>query len=164
MTLEEKRMSQLKPALRDILAIAFFILLGFQPTLGNVKFKKGTINIGKVKLDAEFALTEEEQQVGLMNRTHIGENFGMLFIFENEEYRSFWMKNTFIDLSIAYIGANKKILEIIDMKAIKSSLDTNTPSYPSSVKAMYALEVNQGWFKKNGIKVGDYLKTFSIRK
>ena len=73
------------------------------------------------------------------------------------------MKNTFVDLSIAYIGANKEILEIIDMKAMKSSLDVDVPSYPSSVKAQYALEVNQGWFKKNKIKVGDKLKSISYK-
>lgn len=68
-----------------------------------------------------------------------------------------------MDLSIAYISANKKILEIIDMDASKSSLDANPKTYPSSAKAKYALEVKQGWFKKNKIKVGDSLKKINIR-
>ncbi len=128
-----------------------------------LKFKNGIIEIGKATLKAEFALTGEEQQRGLMNRTQIPENFGMLFVFSDDDYRSFWMKNTFIDLSIAYIGANKKILEIIDMKAVSSSLDADPPSYPSTVKAKYALEVNKGWFQKNKIKVGDKIKNFTYK-
>lgn len=127
------------------------------------KFKKGTIVINGITLNAEFAITEDQQQYGLMNRTELPENFGMLFIFDQEDYRSFWMKNTYVDLSIAYIGANKKILEIIDMAASKSSLDANPKTYPSSAKAKYALEVKQGWFKKNKIKVGDSLKKINIK-
>lgn len=126
-------------------------------------FKKGTININGKILQAEFAQSEEQQQYGLMNRTELPKDFGMLFIFETEEYRSFWMKNTFVDLSIAYVGANKKILEIIDMKAVKSSLDSDPPSYPSTVKAKYALEVNRGWFARNKIKVGDRLDKITIK-
>lgn len=126
-------------------------------------FKKGTIEIANKTINAEFALNNEEHEIGLMNRTEIPENFGMLFIFNDENYRSFWMKNTFVDLSIAYIGANKKILEIIDMKAVKSSLDVDVPSYPSTVKAKYALEVRQGWFHKNKIKVGDRMKAYTYK-
>lgn len=145
----------------------FLIIIGLMAGLGHSApkntFKKGTIQIKSVVISAEFAITEEQQQQGLMNRTEIPENFGMLFIFTNEDYRSFWMKNTFVDLSIAYIGANKKILEIIDMKAVKSSLDLDIPSYPSKVKAKYALEVKRGWFQRNKIKVGDKLKNFTYK-
>ena len=127
------------------------------------KFKKGTIVINTTTIKAEFAITEAEQQHGLMNRTEIPDNFGMLFIFDDEDYRSFWMKNTFIDLSIAYIDSNKKILEIIDMEASKSALDANPKTYPSGNKAKYALEVKQGWFAKNKIKVGDVIKKINMK-
>jgi uncharacterized membrane protein (UPF0127 family) len=127
------------------------------------KFKKGSIQIGTTTIKAEFAITDAEQQHGLMNRTEIPDNFGMLFMFEDEDYRSFWMKNTFVNLSIAYIGSNKKILEIIDMEASKSSLDANPKTYPSSAKAKYALEVKQGWFAKNKIKVGDVIKKINMK-
>lgn len=146
--------------------LAFVLLisnLSFSETTSGIKFKTGTIQIGKKTLKSEFAITDKEHQVGLMNRDKIPDDFGMLFIFPDENYRSFWMKNTFIDLSIAYIGSNMKILEIIDMKAVKSSLDIDPPSYPSSVKAKYALEVNQGWFQKNKIKVGDKIKTSTYK-
>lgn len=126
------------------------------------KFKKGSIQIGTKTIKAEFAITDAEQQHGLMNRTEIPDNFGMLFMFEDEDYRSFWMKNTYVNLSIAYIGSNKKILEIIDMEASKSSLDANPKTYPSSAKAKYALEVKQGWFARNKIKVGDVIKKINM--
>ncbi len=138
------------------------ILISFSLHAKSV-FKTGTIQIKGKTIQAEFAQNEEQHQLGLMNRDSLPENFGMLFIFDNEDYRSFWMKNTFVDLSIAYIGADKKIKEIIDMKASKSSLDVNTPSYPSSFKVKYALEVKQGWFEKNKIKVGDQIKKIDIK-
>jgi uncharacterized protein len=134
-----------------------------QLAVPTVSFKKGTIKIGNKTLNAEFAITQEQQITGLMNRTEIPEDFGMLFIFENEDYHSFWMKNTYVDLSIAYIGTDKKIFQILDMKAVKSSTDANPGTYPSSKKAKYALEVKQGWFEKNKIKVGDVLKKINIK-
>ncbi|MBL7544465.1 MAG: DUF192 domain-containing protein [Bdellovibrionaceae bacterium] len=142
-----------------VVALLFFSKAGLSKD-----FKKGTIKIKNITLNTEFAITDAEQQLGLMNRTELPDNFGMLFIFENNDYRAFWMKDTFVDLSIAYIGADKKINEILDMKAVTSSTDLNTPSYPSKEKAMYALEVRQGWFKKNKIKVGDKIKDINIKK
>ena len=119
------------------------------------KFKKSQIKIKGKTLQIELAETQEQHSYGLMNREHLAENTGMLFVFDAEEQRFFWMKNTFINLSIAYFDKNKKIIDIQDMKAATSSLDENLPSYPSKGKAKYALEVNQGWFEKNNIKVGD---------
>ena len=103
----------------------------------------------KVNVKVELAKTAKEQTYGLMNRDSLGENAGMLFIFENDSYRNFWMKNTRISLSIAYIGSDGIIKEIYDMKP----LDT-TITYPSRHPVRYALEVNRGWFKKNGISTG----------
>jgi uncharacterized protein len=149
----------------NILVTLLFISLNVFAQLApqTVTFKKGTIQIKNKTLKAEFALTQEQHIMGLMNRTEIPDDFGMLFIFENEDYHSFWMKNTFVDLSIAYIGADKKIFQILDMKAAKSSTDANPGTYPSSKKAKYALEVKQGWFEKNKIKVGDVLKKINIK-
>lgn len=146
-----------------ICPLFFYLCLPVVSYGNGPKFKKGTLQINGITLQAEFAITEEQQQHGLMNRTELPENFGMLFIFKEEDHRSFWMKNTFVDLSIAYIGADKKIFEIIDMAASKSSLDANPKTYPSSQKAKYALEVKQGWFKKNKIKVGDLIKKINIK-
>ena len=120
------------------------------------KFEKIQIQLGSKKLTVEVAKTREQHEYGLMNRNKLATDAGMLFVFENEMPLSFWMKNTFIDLSIAYIGKDKKIVDILEMKAT-SSIQTDFPSYPSSKPALYALEMNKGWYTKNHIKIGDLL-------
>jgi uncharacterized membrane protein (UPF0127 family) len=86
-----------------------------------------------------------------MDRTTLGENRGMLFVYPEERELSFWMKNTLIPLSIAYIDSKRRVVDIQDMKP----LDDEPPSYVSADPAQYALEVNRGFFKKRGVKVGD---------
>jgi hypothetical protein len=102
-----------------------------------------------VFLRVEIADTDSRRQTGLMYRGSLDENSGMLFVFENEHRLNFWMKNTLIPLSIAYIGRNGLIKDIINMKPLDTSV-----TYPSSGPALYAIEVNAGWFKKNNITVG----------
>lgn len=103
----------------------------------------------KVNLDIEIARTVKEQTYGLMNRDRLSENSGMLFIFDSDSYRNFWMKNTKIPLSIAYIDSAGTIKEIYDMKPLDISI-----TYQSKYPVRYALEVNRGWFKKNKIHTG----------
>jgi uncharacterized protein len=86
-----------------------------------------------------------------MYRTTLGENRGMLFVFPDERERSFWMKDTLIPLSVAFIDSERRIIDIQDMKP----LDDEPPSYVSAEPAQYALEVNQGFFEKRSVKVGD---------
>jgi len=104
------------------------------------------------KIKAEVARTEEEKSQGLMFRDKLGPDEGMLFIYEREDFLSFWMKNTPLPLSIAFLDPRGKIVDIQDMEPF--NLRTHTSARP----AMYALEMNKGWFKKNGVKVGDVLK------
>ncbi len=99
----------------------------------------------------EVARTEEEQAKGLMFREKLGKNEGMLFVYEREEILAFWMKNTRIPLSIAFIAKDGKIVDIQDMEPF------DLRSHVSARPAQYALEVNQGWFEKNGIGVGDFV-------
>jgi uncharacterized protein len=87
-----------------------------------------------------------------MYRTALGENRGMLFIYPDERELSFWMKNTLIPLSIAYIDSEGRITDILDMKP----LDDRPPHYVSSEPVQYALEVNKGFFDKKGVKLGDH--------
>ncbi len=131
--------------------ISFLMICSFASAA--VKFEKGFIKIGHKRLQVEIAKTFEQQQQGLMHRTKLGENEGMIFIFNEEDFRSFWMKNTLIDLSIGYFNKKNELVEVIDMKAT-SVLDINPPSYPTTKKAQYAVEVNKGWFSKNKIKLG----------
>lgn len=113
------------------------------------KLNARIITVGKVKLEVEIADNTETRRTGLMNRKSMAEDNGMLFIFDRDQKLSFWMKNTYIPLSIAYISSDGKIMEIYDMKP-ESLRPVESVNF-----VRYALEVNQGWFERNGIKPGE---------
>ena len=100
-------------------------------------------------LTVELADDQVSHQEGLMNRDSLGANRGMLFIYEDKAPRSFWMKNTRIPLSIAFLEDDGTILKIADMRPFDVS------STKSLYPVRYALEVNQGWFEERGIRKGD---------
>lgn len=129
----------------NVTLIIFLIIFTFT----GCKEKLHYIEINGAKLYIEIALTEQERATGLMFRESLPENQGMLFVFENEQILNFWMKNTSIPLSIAYIRENGLIIGIYDMKPYDE-----TP-ISSMYPCKYALEVNKGWFSKNNIKAGD---------
>ncbi len=106
---------------------------------------------GEVRVRVEIADDDFERGRGLMYRTALAENRGMLFVYEVEQKPSFWMKNTLIPLSIAFMDAEGRIVDIQDMEP----LDDDPPSYVSAEPARYALEVNQGFFEERGVEVGD---------
>jgi uncharacterized membrane protein (UPF0127 family) len=106
---------------------------------------------GEVEVRVEIADDLPEQTRGLMERTALAEDRGMLFVYSDEEVRSFWMKNTLIPLSIAYMDSEGRIVDIQDMKP----LDDDPPNYVSAKPARYALEVNRGFFEEHGVEVGD---------
>ena len=105
--------------------------------------------IGGRKISVELATTNETRNRGLMHRNSLAANSGMLFVFPNSDYRSFWMENTYIPLSIAYLTETGRIINIENMHPF------NRAPVRSSAPAKYALEVNAGWFKKSGTRVGD---------
>lgn len=105
----------------------------------------------EVKVRVEIADSPDEQAKGLMNRKKLGEDRGMLFVFPDQQVRSFWMKDTLIPLSIAYIDSDGRIIDLQDMKA----LDDQPPHYVSAKPAKYALEANKGFFEERGVEVGD---------
>lgn len=115
--------------------------------------EKIEININDKKLIIEVAKTTEEMMIGLMNRSFLGENEGMLFVFNAPATVRFWMKNTSIPLDIAYLNSEKIILEIYSLVPYSENEIGSR-----SNQIVYALEVNQNWFLKNGIKVGQKLK------
>ena len=100
-------------------------------------------------VEAEMAIKAEDRNHGYMERKNIPDGTGMLFVFEKDQILSFWMKNTPHPLSIAYIDSKGKIRNIYDMTPYSLS------SIVSTVSVRYALEVPQGWYKKNGITEGD---------
>lgn len=102
--------------------------------------------------EVEVARTKSARAKGLMYREYLARDSGMIFVFEKPQILRFWMKNTKIPLSIAFISANGKILDIQKMEP--ESIDEHISPEP----AKYALEMNQGWFERNNIKVGDIIK------
>lgn len=114
-----------------------------------------SLTVGDVKIVAEIADEPYERQKGLMYRTALKEDHGMLFVYTTLEPRSFWMKHTQIPLTIAYLNTECQIVHMADMKPL--SLDP----VPSGVPAMYALEMRQGWFKDHQITAGMTVEGYS---
>ncbi len=112
-----------------------------------------TFPLGGVEVEIEVAFTPREQEQGLMFRESMPENHGMLFVYRQPQYMSFWMKNTHIPLSIAFIREDSVIGNIEDMKPADGSFDP-VERYHSRYQSLYALEMNQGWFTKHGLKAG----------
>lgn len=108
-----------------------------------------TLTINGHKVTAEVAATPGERSTGLMHRFSLKPDHGMVFVFERAEPMRFWMKNTFIPLSIAFIASDGRILNIEDM----APQDETT--HPSKGPALYALEMRKGWFAERGIRPGD---------
>ena len=117
--------------------------------LGTAPVEITTASGATVSLVAELAVTDEERAVGLMHRTRLQDGEGMLFFFARDTRLSFWMKNTLIPLSIAFIASDGTISEIRDMRP----LDLTPVVSERSVR--YALEVPQGWFDRVGVRPGD---------
>ena len=107
------------------------------------------LSCGGVLLNVELALSPQQHARGLQDRLFLPENSGMLFSFSHPKRLSFWMKDTYIPLSIAFIDGSSKIVNIENMSPL--SLE----STKSEGNVLYALEVNSGWFRDNGVVVGD---------
>lgn len=118
------------------------------------KIIKVTSGKRTIKLSVQVADTPKKRDKGLMFVEKLPENEGMLFIFSVKTYGGFWMKNTLIPLSIAFLDVDGKILKILDMFPCKEDI---CPTYDPELFYHYALEVNLGWFEKNQIKEGDFV-------
>ena len=110
------------------------------------------LNAGIHNIDAEFAQTPEQREIGLMFRPIMGANEGMLFAFERPGQQCFWMKNTLIPLDAAFVGDDGAIVNIEHMKP--QTLDGHCSEKP----VRFVLEMNDGWFAKRGIKPGQKLR------
>ena len=132
------------------LIITFFTLIN---TYNAIAFEKLDIQVNDITLHVEVASTHEKRLQGLMHRKTLPENKGMLFIYSSERIIKLWMKNTYIPLSVAFLNKEKKIINIEKMKPNQTKV-----IYRSKDLALYAVEVNQGWFETNKISVGDNFK------
>lgn len=143
-----------------ILVIA--AVAGRAPAGPSGKFDRGTLRIfqgnARVTLTVEIARTTEARSQGLMHRSSLPEDAGMLFIFEEEGRWSFWMKNTLIPLSIGFIDRQWRLLEIVDMKVAADPANGPFEFYEARSPYRYALEVNQGYFARKGIAPGAQLE------
>jgi len=106
--------------------------------------------VASQKLHVEVAANDTDREQGLMFRKEMDTNVGMIFVFPQPESLSFWMRNTYIPLSIAFLDDEKRIINIEDMAPL-DEIGRGRSAGP----ARYALEVNQGWFKAHGVKPGD---------
>lgn len=110
------------------------------------------LTAGMHRIDAQVAGTPEQRQTGLMLRKDMPQHEGMIFVFEQPTKQCFWMKNTLLPLSAAFIADDGTIVNIEDMKP--QTLDAHCSTKP----VRYVLEMNKGWFAKKGIKAGAKLQ------
>jgi uncharacterized protein len=116
---------------------------------GPQKLPSMRLSAGIHNIQAEVAETPDQRATGLMFRREMGVNEGMLFVFEQPNVQCFWMKNTLLPLSIAFIAEDGKVVNLDDMKP------QTEQSHCSSKPVRFVLEMNQGWFAKRGIKPGE---------
>ena len=142
-------MTKIKAALAALVAACNLLAAGAaaqeaaQPKLQTVQ-----LNAGMHAIRAEVAATFTQQAIGLMHRRDMAQHEGMLFVYDEPGVHCFYMRNTVLPLSIAFIGDDGTIVHIDDMKPL--TLDSHCPPRP----VRFMLEMNQGWFAKRNIKPG----------
>ena len=119
---------------------------------GPQKLAQVRLNAGIHNINAELASTPQQREIGLMFRNAMPANDGMLFVFEQPGQQCFWMRNTLIPLSVAFIGDDGSVVNIDDMKP--QTLDSHCSAKP----VRFVLEMNEGWFAKRGIRAGSRLR------
>ncbi len=143
---------------RNLLSVSGFMLATMMfvsalPLTASAQVNKGLpiieLSIKNSKLKTEVVADNMTRSIGLMNRFSLAPDHGMLFVFAQSEPLAFWMKNTFVPLSIAYVDSKGVIVSVVDMKPHDES------THPSGAPAMFAIEMKQGWFKERGIIAGD---------
>ncbi len=128
------------------------------PTPARPSLPSVELRIKDAHVFAEVVSRPEDRSLGLMYRHSLAPDSGMLFVFDADEFQRFWMKNTLIPLSIAYVTRDSFITDVLEM----APLDTTTP-YLSSKPVRYAIEMNSGWFQTRGIKPGDTVRGLPTR-
>ncbi len=146
----------MKPKILLAPVLAALALIAAAPasaqTEAQPKLETITLQAGMHNIRAEVARTPQQTQTGMMFRKEMAPHEGMLFVFDAPARRCFWMKNTLLPLSIAYIADDGRIVDVLDMQPLSEA------SHCSSQPVRFALEMNQGWFAKRGIKPGFKLK------
>lgn len=145
----------LRPRMPVIARLCLLAALAFAATTGAQtmpqKLPAISLGVGIYLINAEVAQTPDQRAIGLMNRPTMGVSDGMLFAFEAGATQCFWMKNTLLPLSAAFVADDGTIVNLVDMKP------QTTDAHCSTQPVRYVLEMNQGWFDKKGIKAGFHL-------
>jgi len=138
-----------------ILLISVLISWGFNKKCEKKDNSICVIPFTNVSLKTKVAYSKERQAKGLMNVTSLKDNEGMIFVYDYPNYLSFWMKNTLIPLSIAFVEADGRIVKIYNMAVEGKKQDDEFPVYQSPTMVMYAIEAPLGWFTLNNISEND---------
>src|SRR5690606_39966767 len=125
----------------------FLLVLMLLPSLGQAQTLLA-LRIGVAELQAEYAFTARERESGLMGRTELPANRGMLFRFDDFRRHCLWMKDTALPLSAAFLDEAGRVVDLIDLEPLSKAIRC------SREPARYALEVNRGWFAERGIGAG----------
>ncbi len=138
---------------RRLLAAALTVLVALSGTAASAQqpqlnLPRVTLQAGMYQIDAQVAQTADQRTVGLMWRREMPTHEGMLFVFEQASPQCFWMMNTLIPLTAAFVADDGTIVNLADMQP------QTTQSHCSAKPVRYVLEMNQGWFAKRGIKAG----------
>ena len=133
---------------RGLLALAVVAAAGAWPQDQPQNLAATTLKVGMHSIRAQLAITPMQRQIGLMHRREMPSHEGMLFVFDEPSQQCFWMRNTLIPLSIAFLAEDGTVVNLADMKP------QSDDSHCSAKPVRFVLEMNQGWFAKRGVKPG----------
>ena len=137
-----------KKALQLLWLVCLFTGLTHAQDQPQLNLPRVMLKAGMYQIDAQVALTPDQRQTGLMYRAEMPQHEGMLFVFEQASPQCFWMKNTLLPLTAAFVADDGTIVNLADMKP------QTTDSHCSARPVRFVLEMNQGWFSKRSIKAG----------
>ena len=129
-----------------------FLSFAAWPQQAQTNLPRVQLQAGMFQIDAQVAATPKQREIGLMFRQDMATHEGMLFVFEQPQQQCFWMKNTLLPLTAAFVDEDGTIVNLADMKP------QSTQSHCSDQPVRFVLEMNQGWFAKRNIKKGFKLK------
>ena len=135
-------------------ALLALSLTAISPALAQepqMNLQRVRLTAGMYQIDAQVAQQPREREIGLMFRKEMPEQEGMLFVFEEPTTQCFWMKNTLLPLTAAFVGDDGRIVNLVDMQP------QTTNTHCSEAPVRYVLEMNQGWFARKNIKKGTKL-------
>jgi len=147
----------MKKTFAVVLLLNSFLGMAYAQETAQLNLPRVTLTAGIHQIEAQVAVTPEQQSIGLMFRKEMPQHEGMLFVFQSPSKLCFWMKNTLLPLTAAFVTDDGVIVNLEDMKP------QTTESHCATRPVRYVLEMNSGWFAKKGIKPGSRLagKPFS---